>query len=171
MQEKYNIALVPTSKIEQNIQLSQNFSIIADQYLLSEKSLPHLTLYQFTENSDYINVIWKRMCDRIEQKEIYLTFKEFSCLTFDNEVFWTSLLPDKRIILSDMHKLVAEILNLPVKINYDPHMTLINTKNKDYEHFSMEQLKNYTVIEDTFMLSLGESDEIGQFIKMLYRWA
>lgn len=50
------------------------------------------------------------------------------------------------------------------------HLTLINTKNREYEKEAASVSASYTQIKDTFMLSLGESDDIGQLINILYRY-
>ncbi len=164
---KFNIALTPKSKNNTIIQCAKNFSAIADQYLLGEKSLPHVTLYQFTYEND-IERIWKKICQSFGHYCINLKFEKFSCVTFDNKIFWASLLPDNCDSLIKMHSLVANGINKPAKGSYDPHMTLINTKNRNYEDLINKFSKTYTPIQDTFFLSLGKSDDVGQFTELLY---
>ncbi|HLB41592.1 MAG TPA: 2'-5' RNA ligase family protein [Gammaproteobacteria bacterium] len=168
--KKYNIALIPINEGKSIIQCAKNFSSIAGQYLLGEKSLPHVTLYQFMVDESDIDNIWEKVFQSLEQHSIYLTFEKFSCITFDEHVFWASLLPNHCDNLIKMHSSVSNTINKPIKSNYDPHMTLINTKNKEYENLVNEFSKSYIPIQDTFVLSLGESDDIGQFTKLLYSY-
>jgi len=53
--QKYNIALTPVSESKSMIECAQNFSAIADQYLLGEKSLSHVTLYHFMADENDAN--------------------------------------------------------------------------------------------------------------------
>jgi 2'-5' RNA ligase len=67
-----------------------------------------------------------------------------------------------------MHGLIAHIINLPIKKSYDPHMTLISTKNKEYEKEVKKFLSLYEPISDKFVLSLGKLDDIGQLIEVIH---
>lgn len=49
-----------------------------------------------------------------------------------------------------------------------PHMTLLNTRNKDYEKDVDSIKKSYNPISDKFVLSLGHSDDVGQLTKILF---
>lgn len=162
---KYNIALVPVHKGEQVVAQANVLSKIADSYLLGEHSLPHVTLYQFETHEDDINSIWNKTCDKLSHVLIELTFTHFSCITFDQKTFWVSLIPNKRDLLIQMHKQVVGILNQPVKKNYDPHMTLINTKDHSCHDLVNKLAEHYSPIQDHFMLALGRSDHVGQFIE------
>ncbi|OGT44200.1 MAG: hypothetical protein A3F42_04160 [Gammaproteobacteria bacterium RIFCSPHIGHO2_12_FULL_37_34] len=166
--QKYNIVLTPVSESKSIIKCAQNFSAIADQYLLGEKSLPHITLYQFIADENDIDNFFKKVYQSLWQHTIDLKFEKFSCITFDNHIFWVSLLPDHCGILMKMHSLISNVINKPIKNNYDSHMTLISTKNKSYESLVNEFSKTYTPIQDTFVLSLGKSDDIGQLTELLY---
>jgi len=168
MENKFNIALLPRSEKKVVIEYSQFLSSIADQYILGERSLPHVTLYQFQANESDIESIWNDVCNNLSQKSIELLFEKFSCITFDKTIFWASLLPDNCDRLMQMHSIVADILNQPVKPNYDPHMTLISTKDSSYENLVDQLSKRYTPIKDLFVLSIGRSDDIGQFTEMIY---
>ena len=68
-----------------------------------------------------------------------------------------------------MHNVVAEIVNSPTKKSYDSHLTLINTKDSEYEKMADKLIKTYSLISDDFVLSISECDEIGQFTKLLYQ--
>lgn len=170
MQFRYNLALTPRDKRKANsiIKLAQKFSTIADRYVLGNHSLPHVTLYQFDADENDILAIWKTALRSLEEKSFYLKFNEFSCLTFDNKLYWVSLLPHNSQLLHEMHVEVAALLGLPVKQKFDPHMTLIRTVNQSYKIEVDKIAKMYTPISDWFDLSLGRSDDIGQFIELVY---
>jgi len=130
--------------------------------------LPHVTLYQFHANESDVESIWEMACNELDQLSIKLTFKKFSCITFDQITFWASLLPDNGDALMKMHSAIAGIVNQPIKANFDPHMTLISTKDPSYEHFVNELAKKYVPIQDVFTLALGKSDNIGQLTEVIY---
>lgn len=67
-----------------------------------------------------------------------------------------------------MHALIADILRLPTKKSYDPHVTLVNIKNNHYQSEIEKIAKTFMPIVDTFKLSLGKSDEIGQFVEIIF---
>lgn len=168
MIKKYNIAFVPVLHRNTIINFAKYFSPIADRYLLGEHSLPHVTLYQFSLDDSAIGDIWEKIIATFNETQIELTFDEFSCITFNHEIYWTSLMPNKREILTNAHCLIANIIEMPINMTYDPHMTLMSTKNKDYES-DVDKLKNhYVPVTDTFTLSLGECDDIGQYIEILH---
>lgn len=178
MIKKYNLALTPCTKGHDVIALAQQFAPIADQYLLSElpskRSLPHVTLYPFEVDEKQIDSIWKQVCAAWNEQPIKLNFTNFSCLTFGGGIYWVSLLPDKNYSndLHRMHDLLKKTVNLPKQRVFDPHMTLISTKNKDYEQEVDKLVHSYVhaLIVDEFVLSLGESDGIGQLIKIIHRY-
>lgn len=170
MKKKYNIALIPTSRATEFVKRSNKSSHMADQYLLGDHSLPHVTLYQFEADENDIDDVWSHVCKAWNGKSIELLFSNFSCITFDNSVYWVSLLPNNCDILHKFHAEIADAIKLPIKQSFDPHLTLINTKNKDYEDEVNRLSKNYTPIKDTFVLSIGKSDTIGQFTEVIYQY-
>lgn len=168
MRKKYNLALTPISQGDKVIALAKKFSTIADKYLLGNNSFPHVTLYHFDAEEGEIANIWKTACDRLKALPLFLTFNKFSCITFDNAIFWVSLLPDNGNIIHGMHASIADILQLPVKQTFDPHMTLINTRNNQYVKEAAVVAASYQPIADGFTLSLGVSDDVGQLISIIY---
>jgi 2'-5' RNA ligase len=170
MKKKYNLALTPISKDEEFINLSQEFSGIADKYLLGKNSMPHITLYQFEIEEEEIEHVWEKVSKEWEEKPINLQLSQFSCISFDNTIFWVSLLPNSTDILHEMHGKIATLLNLPIKKSFDPHLTLINTKNKDYEKEAAKLSGSYVPITDAFMLTLGKCDPIGQLTEIIHRY-
>lgn len=171
MKNQYNIVLIPLNKKNSFIKYSHYLSGIADTYLLGENSLPHVTIYQFQASESEIKSIWENACEKINQASLQLSFREFSCITFDKKIFWASLLPDNIDVLMKMHAIIADVVKQPVKANYDPHLTLINTKDSTYENLVNQLSERYSPIKDTFILALGRSDEIGQFTEVIFSCA
>ncbi|GEM_PF-2255357 len=169
MKKKYNLALIPVSKSNDAVTLSNKFSDMADKYLLGVNSLPHVTLYQFQAEEKEINHIWEQVCDAWGEEPIDLVFNKFSCITFDNNIFWVSLLPNNCEALYKMHGFLANTLQLPAKKTFDPHMTLISTRNEKYEQKVSQLSGSYKPIADSFILSLGASDDIGQLTEIIHR--
>lgn len=167
MARKYNLALVPLSKNYEITAIAQKLSCIADQYLLGVNSLSHLTLYQFEAEEKTIADIWQRVCNQWKEKPINLALNELSHITFDDSIYWISFLPTNRDILFNMHCKIASILELPIKKTFDPHVTLINTKNNERKKI-IKFLEEYKPVMDIFILALGESDHIGQLTGILY---
>lgn len=168
MKNKYNLALVPMSKPSEFIDVAQKLLSISGNYLLGKNSLPHVTLCQFDADDSEIAAIWTKVCDMWHGKSIDIELAEFSYITFDNDTYWISLLPKNSETLHKMHISAAEILKLPAKKTYDPHLTLLNTKNNHCQS-EIENIEKYFVsIKDTFKLSLGRSDEVGQFTEIIY---
>jgi 2'-5' RNA ligase len=170
MKNRYNLALLPITKNNEVVGLSHVFSEYADRCILGEKSLPHVTLCQFEAKEYEIDNIWKKVCEKWREEPIDLMFEKFSCLTFDNKVYWVSLLPNNTEALQDMHKKIVDIINQPIKKSFDPHMTLINTKNKEYDAKVDEFSHSYKPIRDMFILKLGRCDDVGQFTEVIYTY-
>ena len=167
---KYNIALLPNNNSELIVRYAKIFSKIADQYILGEKSLPHLTLCQFYADPKEAFEIWNKVNDLISHSSISLKFKEISCLTFDEKVFWVSLLPEHNEELLKLHHIVVSCVKNPhgrIGQNYDPHITLMNTIQRDHQNY-LKRLSNYFIpFEDSFKIAIGRSDEPGQFIEII----
>lgn len=168
MARKYNIALIPKSKSDDVVKCAQNFLKISDQYQLGNNSLPHVTLCQFQAEEKEIDDIWRRVCDSLPEHSIELEFKDFSCIPFKN-TFWVSIMPNQRLALDKMHQIVASTVNAPINKSYDPHMTLISTKDAEYQKKAEDVAKSYAPISDAFVLSIGECDAVGQFTKLLHK--
>jgi 2'-5' RNA ligase len=167
MKKKYNLALTPLSISNQVINIAKKFEDISDQYLLGAISLPHVTLYQFNALEAEIESIWQQVRKDWKYKNIILTFNEINHSTRDHQIYWVALLPDNQKELHQMHACVAQILGLPIKPTFDPHMTLINTKIHDQIKI-IKLFSFYQALTDIFTLSLGKSDDIGQFKEIIY---
>ena len=57
-----------------------------------------------------------------------------------------------------------------LKKDYDPPITLVNTKSDKYPEFIQKLSIAYTPFEDIFVIALGKSDEIGQFLGAIQRY-
>lgn len=167
--KKYNIALLPVDKGAAFIDVSQKFSMMDPVYNLGEKSLPHVTLCQFYQEEREIEAIWEKICDALSDHALDLEFKNFSLITFDNKMFWISLLPDASSELHQLQAEVAALLKVSSKRPYDPHLTLISTLDSKYEGKAVPFIKDYQPIADKFILALGECDELGQFIRIIHQ--
>jgi len=170
MEKKYNLALIPLSKSDEVIALAKKLAAFAGQYLLGEKSLPHVTLYQFYIEENEIDQVWKQICMTWEEKSIELKLNKFSIKMSDEHAFWVSLLPNHGDDLYKMHVKIANSLQLPIKDTFDPHMTLISSKNNVDKKEVEWVADSYQPIIDTFILSLGSSDENGQLTEIIYRY-
>ncbi|MBA3661546.1 MAG: hypothetical protein H0W64_07450 [Gammaproteobacteria bacterium] len=167
MKNRYNLALIPLSKSFAVTSLAQQMSSLAHEYLPGERSLPHVTLYHFEAEENNIATIWKQIIDQCDSTSIVLKFNKIS-YKCDDTICWIALLPEQGEALRKMHDLIANVLSMPIKKYYDPHMTLLNTTDKDYVNKSNALITPYLPILDTFILSLGSSDEIGQFMEVIY---
>lgn len=167
MKQKYNLALIPMNINSDIIKISQPHSNVADKYLLGNHSLSHITLYQF--KMETIDSLWRRVCELWKEKPITLEFNQFSCVTFDNKIYCISLMPNNRDMLLNMHVKIAGIIGFPSKENFDPHMSLFTTQNKNYKNRMDELSRNYIPLKDNFILSLGKSDEVGQLTEIIYK--
>lgn len=169
MQQKFNLALIPMIKEKEIIQIAQNFSSMASHYLLGRQALPHVTLYQFRKEATEIKALWHHVCQCWQQPALTLTFDTFSYVTFDQKTYWISLMPNQRETLYHMHALIAELLQLPIKPTFDPHMTLLNTKNQHAQINIDKIASTYQPIQDQFILALGRSGGMGQLQEIIYR--
>lgn len=170
MKNKYNIVFYPTSKHVEFTAVAQQFKAFSNEYLLGKNSLPHLTLYQFEEEDSALDAIWQQAQESLSQTTICLRFDKINYVPVSN-FYGLSLLPDNIEKLHELHGEVAKLLKLPVKTQYDPHLTLIISLNTDFETTMEEVAKTLVPIEDEFTLALGTSDDFGQFQKVIFNSA
>ena len=174
---RYNIALLP--KIHHNtlLQLASTFHDNPHiDYLLGEHSLPHITLVQFRTDAASINDIWINVQTFLHQIQFHTITLELSGLDgyispTQPDYIWLQLLPNEIHALRDLHKNIVQILKeknlIPLNRSldhYEPHLTLIHTPN--FSHLTSN--KSMITLSDTFYLALGESDEMGQFKKIIH---
>lgn len=167
--KKYIIALLPAGKSEAFVGVSQSFSFMDPIYNLGENSLPHVTLCQFYREESEIEATWVEVSDALRDHALDLEFKNFSLITFDNTMFWISLMPGDAPELHKLQAEVAGILKVSSKKPYDPHLTLMSTLDSTYERKAAPLIEEYSPISDKFILALGECDELGQFIRILHQ--
>ncbi|MDP3560056.1 MAG: 2'-5' RNA ligase family protein [Legionellaceae bacterium] len=167
--KKYNIALLPVNKRDAFIAFSQKFSIMDPLYNLSEKSLPHVTLCQFYREESEVEATWEEVCAALNSHALDLEFKSFSFITFDNTIFWISLMPRDVPKLYKLQAEVASVLKVSGKKPFDPHLTLMSTLDAAYESKAASLIEEYRPIADKFILALGECDELGQFVNIIHQ--
>lgn len=169
MRQKYNLALRPLNISAQLQDFAQGFSHLAASYLLGEASLPHVTLYQFEIDGNDLATIWNKTTEQWKEKPLSLRFDSYSFINFYKDIFWLSLTPNHKETLDRMHALIASILQAPLKTDFAPHLTLINTKNRDYLPEIEASFQSYTPLSDLFILCLGKSDASGQLTEIIYQ--
>jgi len=169
MIKKYNLALLPSVKTDEVIKFARNFTAISETYLLGPKSLPHVTLCHFFAEETEIDDIWVQACKTLPLKKLALEFTQFKCVTFDDRLYWISLLPAKTDLLHKMHAIAIECLAVQPKRSFDPHMTLTNTRDPECQKEVDKYSTFYSVISDIFYLSLGRCDNVGQYTEVIYR--
>ena len=167
MIKKYNIVFYPTTKVADLTAVAQQFKSFSDKYLLKEDAFPHVTLYQFEAEESAISGIWNKAQENFSQKSIHLKLATLNSAYINNRC-WLSLIPDNIQRLHELHAEVAVLLNSPVRTGFDPHLTLINSLQKDYEPAMNKFSETFASMEDEFTLALGESDQIGQLRRVIY---
>jgi len=169
MKRQYNLALMPQKKGAAVVEFAQNFSDLADHYLLGENSYPHVTLYQFETDEAALNALGERLKREWQERPLALEFNEWTYVTYDNSTYWLSLMPNQSEILHKMHAHIADLIQQPVKESFTPHMTLMNSKMKEGAKEIQARWHLYATIADYFVLTLGKSDPVGQFTEILRR--
>ena len=168
MKNKYNLALSPTSQNLEITRITQQFGQYADQYLLGNNALAHVTLCHFEAEPDELETIWQRAEKQIYPKFIPLRFIEVSRHPAKG-FHWVSLIPDHTEELWELHRQSLQVLGIPVKVWFDPHMTLFNSIDEQQETAISTFEKSFSGLEDNFVLTLGTSGFAGQFKKILFQ--
>jgi hypothetical protein len=168
--KKYNVALIPRSNTYRFIALvaeKKNYSV---DYYIEERSIPHITICQFSSDKNCIKRTWTNICENLDKVSVKIAFWRYSNITFDNKIYWLSLIPEPSIELHKMFNLVSKYIT-PIRLDaYDPHLTLLNYK-KNTLSFNKEELVQEVLIKDHFDLILGECDNIGQLKKIIFHSA
>lgn len=177
MKQKYNIALIPSENKEEFIdfakQSAQNFP--DGRYMLGEQSFPHVTLCHFEAYPDQIDKIWEQV-QALDLPTTSLDFdterhKSFPGHPKDGGVRWVSLISDKLDILKEMHLQVAQIIKKPLNgayENYDPHMTLFNSRLEDVSIAINDHIELPTSLHAECVVALGKLDNVGQITEIIY---
>jgi hypothetical protein len=133
-------------------------------YCLSDNSLPHVTVCQFYYDDNQIMNLWAEINSLPIQNSCELHFKTLSTISFDNSIYWFSLIPNENGFLQNMFNILSQKVENIRKDDYDPHLTLFNFLPETL-HFN-ELLQNIDIC-DHFNLILGECDKVGQLTKIL----
>ena len=168
--KRYNIALLSIGRPEAYIQIANLlFKPYAQSYLLGPDSLPHITLCQFLAQSSNIFDLIPDLEHADQRPPVHLTGLRFSNKHHSN--LWGASLSVKRS--PELMKLQAFVVDLlshhrlsplnPVGELYVPHLTLARVNCIQVKNFPKD-----IFIDDLFNLALGDSDELGQFTKILH---
>lgn len=180
MIKKYNIAFVPIQKpsIFIDYAISLSHSIKPEKYLLGAQSLPHVSICHCEIGEHEVETIWHAVT-KLSLPTISLTFNSIRCKSYSGHpkwggVCWLSLVPDKIDLLKQIHLLIAQIIKVPLNSafdDYDPHLTLLNSFDEEQCNRFIETPKLKTELTDDFSIVLGEIDEEGQLLNILYESA
>jgi 2'-5' RNA ligase len=169
MKKRYNLALIPLTKANDIIKIAAAFSAFSYQYCLGECSLPHVTLYHFDYDETEIADLWEKALMVFPSEKILLTFSSLSVTNNIKQIYWLALMPNQRPQLQVLHQIIADLLSLPVKATFDPHMTLLNSQSSQQLKEAIQKIeKNYQPIIDNFVLALGKSDPVGQLTEIIF---
>lgn len=167
--KRFNIAYIPKYNSKEFIKLSRSFNPKSYNYNLGENSLPHITICQFLADVSEIGQIWNDVGFKIREYKITLSFNSFSNISFDDKLFWLSIIPEPNQQLIDTFNIVSTIVNPIKKDTFDPHLTLFN-------YFPEKLILNFPVereisMEEEFELILGESDCSGQLKNIIFHFS
>lgn len=174
---KYNIALVPNNR-QMFIDYAHHSIYAANKnnYLIGERSIPHITLCHFITEPDQIPILWQSMqADQLEKTNLFIRLafirsKTYSANSIAEDGSWISLIPNHIAELNLLHQRIAKMIKYPTNAaweHYDPHLTLLNTKDLPLcQAIATPTLVN-PPFEDQFSLVLGTSDAVGQLTHIL----
>lgn len=166
---RYNAALLALEP-QRYVKEAQRFSKNAQGYLLGEHSLPHVTIAQFYAGPQ----TYAAIVDDLEKintiPQLHFNGFHFGKDEHEADVWWMSLSIAREPALVHFHQSVCAILKQhriePVSRSaelYRPHLTLARIHTVSLESLSA------TILEPaSFSFVVGESDEFGQFKKVLH---
>lgn len=161
----YNIALIPQRKATDFVALAAPNQLCSNGYCIGARSVPHVTVCRFLFNSSKVEALWKTVCGHLNEHSFKLSFHELSKVTFDKHTYWISIIPNEKEVLHALFDVVSQHV-MHINNGYDPHLTLFNYP-KGTRLACLED-KSSVSIEDDFELVMGESDSIGQLVKVLF---
>lgn len=170
MKSRYNIALLPVSKNAEFIERAKCLYHMAYNYRLGAHALPHVTLCQFYAEPAEITEIWQKVLATPVTHSIILALNDFSFFTAI-DYNWVSLRPNQLDTLQQIHSKIAGLMKEPLGKcfeNFDAHLTLINTKDENFINKATAAL-TLSPIQDQFILTLGKSDELGQYQEVIHQ--
>lgn len=166
--KKYNVALTPQTNISYFDTLVSKAKPYTSGFCIGSKSIPHITICQFFIDASKIENIWHEICNKIDHASMNISFESYSNITFDNEIYWLSLLPNETDYLFHLFDIVSDYVTSIRTDNYDPHLTLFNYIKKNHD-LIQKVLVPSLFIQTKFELTLGICDEIGQIKKIILR--
>ena len=175
---KFNVALVPKSDMEQFIRYAEVLSANApaDRYHIGgDASIPHVSLCHFECEPANIDEVWEEI-ENLDISDLRLRFEHHRSRTYpdnpkDAGVSWVSLVPDHLESLKDLHLQVADIIKKPLNgafANYDPHMTLFNSKRDEQCAQLNIDTRLIEPLEDDFSVVIGTIDNVGQITQITH---
>jgi 2'-5' RNA ligase len=170
MKYRYNVALIPRTKSSEFIDLAKNFYHIAGEYKLGVGSQPHITLCQFMASESECESFWGKICESSLEHTITLSLVGIEWFSTDS-TNWIFLRPNRLESLMKTHCIAADIIETRMGKcfeNYDAHMTLVNTDNENFKEAVKSQ--SFEPIQDEFVLTLGLTDAMGQYKKVLHQF-
>src|SRR5258708_30866165 len=119
--KKFNIAFIPKNNTKQFISLIEKEKKYSNSYCIGIKSIPHVTICQFYFDPENVDSVWDKICNNLEDTSIYLSFRRYSNISFDNKLYWLSLLPEEYKDLNEIFRKVTRYLTSIRKDAYNPH--------------------------------------------------
>lgn len=170
---KYNIGLLAVKQPENYVQIAQqHFSKVAQGYILSDTSLPHITICQYWGKETSLIPIINTLKKIGEAPKIHFTGLSFTKDQEQPHIWWAELSVAQHPDLIHLHRFVVQLLEehqiSPLNDSrdlYRPHLTFARIARLVSYDFSSEILK-----EEQFRLVLGEADDLGQFTKVIHRF-
>jgi 2'-5' RNA ligase len=168
---RYIIALLAVNLQLFTDEAQKQFASISQDYILSQNSLPHITLAQFDvddSNGKLTELMWDDLVSQITSVP-QPRFLGFGC-TKKFKVFWNvslSVACDPALVA-----LHTQVLSVLEKYNltcvsetgdlYRPHLTLARIKQLKIDSFNDALLEPHE-----FVLAFGQGDINGQFVKTI----
>jgi 2'-5' RNA ligase len=167
---RYIIGLLATSPSFFIQEAQRQFSPTAIEYLLSETSLPHITLAQFKcDTLEILASLWRDVQSSISNIP-QPNFLGIGLSKKHNNLWGVSLTVARDAQLIACQRTIVSILKQydlicisPSDEQYRPHLTLARIPHPELMNFN-DALLNPT----PFILALGFGDENGQYIKTLH---
>lgn len=173
---RFILALVPPkSAFFPYIQAAQlMFGPAQDGYLLSDHSLPHITVCQFDcESEQEAMGVWQKFADlEIPSHQVRFTGVSYiKDTTSENNLYWAELSIERDETLMLIHEFAVKMLQNQgyacvnkIRNLYRPHLTLARFKLPLYMQAWPERILDNSVV---FTFSLGLGDQNGQYLKIL----
>ncbi len=174
---RFILALIPPKQtISAYLHAAQMlFSPVHDGYLLSENSLPHITVCQFEcDSENEAQIIWKQ----IETLNLRPFSPRFTGLSFvkgvgvHQEYYWAELSIARDEEIMRVHQLAADVIRskglacLNDSDNlYRPHLTLARVRLPDAIQRWPDSLLTNT---NDFRITLARGDNNGQYLYTLF---